>query len=110
MTFKKFTVYWTKIAQDDLIEILEYISLDSQNIAEEIFEKIKKQTIKLENFPERGRTVPELGFHNINNYRELIITPWRIIYRIEERKVYILSVIDSRRNFEDIILKRIMRT
>jgi addiction module RelE/StbE family toxin len=110
MITKKYTVYWSKIAQDDLIEIIEYISLDSYNIAEDIFKKIKKQTIKLENFPERGRTVPELDFHNINNYRELIITPWRIIYRIEEHKVYILAVIDSRRNFEDIILKRLMRT
>jgi len=109
MTSKKYTVYWTKIAQDDFIEIIEYISLDSQSIAEEIFEKIKKHTMKLENFPERGRIVPELDFHNINNYRELIITPWRIIYRIEEQKVYILSMIDSRRNFEDIILKRLMR-
>lgn len=109
MTSKKYTVYWTKIAQDDFIEIIEYISLDSQNIAEEIFEKIKKQTMKLESFPERGRIVPELDFHNINNYRELIITPWRIIYRIEEQKVYILSMIDSRRNFEDIILKRLLR-
>ena len=110
MTSKKYTVYWTKIAQDDLIEIIEYITLDSLNTAEEIFEKIKKQTIKLENFPERGRTVPELDFHNISNYRELIITPWRIVYRIEEQKVYILSMIDSRRNFEDIILKRLLRT
>ena len=109
MTSKKYTVYWSKIAQDDLIEIIEYISLDSQSIAEEIFEKIKKQTMKLESFPERGRIVPELDFHNINNYRELIVTPWRIIYRIEEQKVYILSMIDSRRNFEDIILKRLMR-
>jgi len=110
MISKQYTVYWSKIAQDDLLEIIEYISLDSYNIAEEIFEKIKKQTIKLENFPERGRTVPELDFHNINNYRELIIVPWRIIYRIEEHKVYILAVIDSRRNFEDIILKRLTRT
>ena len=109
MTSKKYTVYWSKIAQDDLIEIIEYISLDSQSIAEEIFEKIKKQTMKLESFPERGRIVPELDFHNINNYRELIVTPWRIIYRIEEQKVYILSMIDSRRNFEDIILKKLMR-
>jgi len=83
MTSKKYTVYWTKIAQDDLIEIIEYISLDNLNTAEEIFEKFKKQTIKLENFPERGRKVPELDFHNISNYRELGITPWRIIYRIE---------------------------
>ncbi len=110
MTSTKYTVYWTKIAQDDLIEIIEYISLDSLNTAEEIFGKIKKQTIKLENSPERGRIVPELDFHNISNYRELIITPWRIVYRIEEQKVYILSMIDSRRNFEDIILKRLLRT
>ena len=109
MTSKKYTVYWTKIAQDDLIEIIEYISLDNLNTAEEIFEKFKKQTIKLENFPERGRTVPELDFHNISNYRELIITPWRIVYRIEGQKVHILSMIDSRRNFEDIILKRLLR-
>lgn len=109
MTSKKYTVYWTKIAQDDLIEIIEYISLDSLDTAEEIFEKIKKQTIKLESFPERGRSVPELDFHNISNYRELIITPWRIVYRIEEQKVYILAMIDSRRNFEDIILKRLIR-
>jgi toxin ParE1/3/4 len=109
MASKKYTVYWTKVAQDDLIKIIEYISLDSINTAEEIFKNIKNQTIKLEKFPERGRTVPELDFHNISNYRELIITPWRIIYRIEEQKVYILSMIDSRRNFEDIILKRLIR-
>jgi len=110
MISKKYTVYWSKSAQVDLIEMIEYISLDSYNIAEEIFEKIKKQTIKLEKFPERERTIPELNFYNITNYRELIKTPWRIIYRIEEHKVYILAVIDSRRNFEDIILKRLLRT
>ncbi len=110
MISKKYTVYWSKVAQEDLIKIIEYISVDSFNIAEEIFEKIKKQTIKLENFPDRGRTVPELDLHNISNYRELITTPWRIIYRIEEHKVYILAVIDSGRNFEDIILKRLLRT
>jgi len=110
MASKRYTVYWSKIAQDDLVDIIEYISLDSYENAEVIFKKIKEQTVKLESFPERGRTVPELEFHNITNYREIIITPWRIIYRIEEQKVYVLSVIDSRRNFEDIILKRIMRS
>ena len=109
MASKRYTVYWSKIAQDDLVEIIEYIALDSYDNAEVIFKKIKEQTVKLESFPERGRTVPELEFHNINNYRELIVVPWRIIYRIEEQKVYILAVIDSRRNFEDIILKRIMK-
>ena len=110
MGSKRYTVHWSKIAQHDLVGIIEYIALDSYDNAEAILKKIKEQTVKLESFPERGRTVPELEFHSINNYRELIITPWRIIYRIEEQKVYVLAVIDSRRNFEDIILKRIMRT
>jgi toxin ParE1/3/4 len=40
-------------------------------------------------------------------YRELIIVPWRIIYRVAENKIYVLSVLDSRQNVEDILLKRL---
>jgi hypothetical protein len=39
-------------------------------------------------------------------YRELIELPWRIIYKIEEDKVFVLAVIDGRRNMEDILLDR----
>jgi plasmid stabilization system protein ParE len=63
MASKRYTVYWSKIAQDDLVETIEYISLDSCDNAETIFKKIKEQTVKLEILPERGRTVPELEFH-----------------------------------------------
>jgi len=41
-------------------------------------------------------------------YRELVIPPWRLIYRIDERKIYVLSVIDSRQNVEDILLNRLI--
>ena len=58
-------------------------------------------------FPERGRIVPELRDQGILQYRELIIPPWRILYRISEKRVYVLSVFDSRRNIEDILLKRL---
>jgi plasmid stabilization system protein ParE len=109
MSSKKFTVFWTKIAQDDFIEIIGHIALDSLANAETIFKNIKEHSIKLENFPERGRIVPELKYHNINNYQELIIHPWRLLYRIEDRKVYIIALFDSRRNLEDILLNRITR-
>jgi hypothetical protein len=38
----------------------------------------------------------------------LIVPPWRIIYRISEMKVYVLSVLDARQNVEDILLKRLI--
>ena len=56
--------------------------------------------------PLKGRIVPELRFFNILSYREMIYPPWRIIYRIMEDKVWILAVIDVRRNMEDILLER----
>ncbi|MDO8957925.1 MAG: type II toxin-antitoxin system RelE/ParE family toxin, partial [Deltaproteobacteria bacterium] len=58
--------------------------------------------------PERGRIIPELREQGIAQYRELIIPPWRMIYRISEKTVHVLSVLDSRQNIEDILLKRLI--
>ena len=41
--------------------------------------------------------------------RELIESPWRILYRIEADTVYVLAVIDARRNVEDLLLDRFVR-
>jgi len=106
---KTYKVQWAGIAEEDLKNIVLYIAEDSPTNARTIFEKIKEKASSLTLFPERGRTVPELQDHGIFLYRELIHTPWRIIYRIESSKVYILSVIDSRQNLEDILLKRLIK-
>jgi len=38
----------------------------------------------------------------------LVITPWRLIYKIVERKIFVLAMIDSRQNVEDILLNRLI--
>jgi toxin ParE1/3/4 len=58
--------------------------------------------------PEGGRLVPELRVQGISIYRELIVAPWRVIYRIVEHKIYILVVLDAQRNIEDTLLKRLI--
>ena len=63
----------------------------------------------LKNYPEQGRIVPELADQNIMKYRELIISPRRLMYKVEEDLIYIMAVIDGRRNIEDILLKRQLR-
>ncbi len=101
-------VVWTSVAENDLKEIIEYISVDSPHNALNILRKIKKKASSLYTLPERGRIVPELQDQGILQYRELIVQPWRLIYRIAEQKIFVLSVIDSRRNVEDILLKRLI--
>ena len=88
--------------------IIEYIAGDSPSNAFEIFKKIKQKSSNLYTFPDKGRIVPELQDQGIILYRKLIVPPWRIIYRISEKAVYVLSVLDSRQNVEDILLKRLI--
>jgi toxin ParE1/3/4 len=104
----KYEIIWTNVAENDLKEIIEYISIDSYHNALAILKDIKQSASNLYTFPERGRIVPELQAQGILQYRELIIPPWRLIYRIDEQKIYVLSVIDSRRNVEDILLSRLV--
>jgi toxin ParE1/3/4 len=109
MSRSVYSVYWADIAHKDLEGIVDYIALESVDNALNILYRIKEKAESLITFPERGRIVPELQFHNIENYRELIQTPWRIIYRIDTNKVYVIAIFDGRRNIEDILLERLIK-
>ena len=101
-------VFWTGVAENDLKQIISYISIRNPYNAQKILKNIKSKASSLYNFPERGRIVPELQEQGISQYRELIISPWRLIYRIAEKEIYVLSLLDSRQNVEDILLKRLI--
>ena len=104
----KYKIIWPNVAENDLKNIIEYISVNSPQNALKILKKIKQKATNLYTLPERGRIVPELQDQGVLQYRELVIPPWRLLYRIGERKVFVLSVIDSRQNVEDILLKRLI--
>jgi len=100
---QKYDIIWAGVAENDLKEIIEYIATDSPANALKTLKKIKQKASSL-----YGRIVPELQDQGVLLYRELIVPPWRIIYRISEMKVYVLSVLDARQNLEDILLKRLI--
>jgi len=102
-------VYWSNAGRADLVEIVEYIAQDSPQTALKVLEALEKETKKLSRFPNNGRIIPELKKHNVYKYREFIHAPWRIFYKIEETNVFILAVIDGRRNVEDLLLTRQLR-
>jgi len=106
---KKYKVEWAAVAEGDLKQIIDYIAMDSPGNALQILEKIRHKASALYTLPERGRVVPELQGQGINIYRELIVNPWRIVYRITDTTVYILSINDSRQNVEDILLNRFLK-
>ncbi len=104
-----FAILWAAVAENDLLGIVDLIADDDPGAALVILNKIRSRTAKLGHSPKRGRIVPELLRQGISRYREIVVKPWRVIYRIEEKTVYVVSVIDGRRNVEDILLARLLK-
>ena len=99
----------SQFAEDDLNEIAEYYFSLSQNYVEKAISEFEENVMSLKNHPKSGRVVPELEKQGILQYRELIQGYYRIIYEISDDKVIIHTIIDGRRNFEDIIISKLSR-
>ena len=78
---------WTEPAVNDLRGIHEYIGQDSRFYAEQFVERLILASL--------GRMVPEAGTESI---RELLFQAYRIIYRLEQERVYILAGIHGSRD------------
>lgn len=102
-------VFWTNEAGLDLEEIIEYISQDKITSAISLYKTIKSKCLLLKNNPDKYRIVPELFDLGITNFREIVHSPYRIIYRITLQEVHIIAVVDSRRDFETFIFNRLLR-
>ncbi len=109
MARRSFRVQWAEAAARDLEELISYVAADSPLNAERILDKLEKRAQTLESTPVRGRVVPELAHFGIRNWRELIVKPYRIIYRIDEDTVNVLAVLDGRRDLQDLLLERLIR-
>ena len=105
---KKYRIKWAAPAREDINEIIDYISQTNINYAIKILDKIEDNVKQLDMLPERYRIVPELERYGYFLYREMIVDYWRIIYKIENDFVYIMLIVDSRRNLEDLIIKKIV--
>ena len=99
----------SRFAEDDLNEIVEYYFPLSQNYVEKVILEFEEDVMSLKEYPKSGRIVPELEKQGILQYRELIQGYYRIIYEISDDKVIVHTIIDGRRNFEDIIISKLSR-
>ncbi len=102
-----FDVIWSGAAEKDFRQIIGYIGRENPVNASKVFERIKQKASELVSMPERGRIVPELERQGIRHYRELVFSPWRLIYRISGNEVLVFCLVDSRRNVEDVLLDRL---
>jgi len=91
---KKYQVNLSQQAQNDLEHIFYYIADDSINNAKNFIAQLENKIYSLEEFPYRHPLIPENEFFN-TDYRHLNYKKYRIVYRVTEKSVFILRVVNG---------------
>ncbi|SFS56824.1 type II toxin-antitoxin system RelE/ParE family toxin [Paenibacillus sp. 453mf] len=85
---------WSPRSLKDLEIIYEYIKQDSIEQAREFVNELIYETSTIIDFPYKGRLVPEL---NRDEVREKIYKSYRIIYRITETNIELVTFLHQSR-------------
>ena len=105
----KVTVFLTEDAERDLADIYDYIAAsDAPMKADHVLDRIAQTLDSLAELPERGIFPHELAALGIREYRELFFKPYRIIYRVAEKRVYVYLISDGRRDMRQLLERRLL--
>ena len=105
----EYKVELTKTAQSDLFDIYFFVALnDSFNKADKLIKRLKDKCKTLHKFPKRGSKINEL-YEERPDLMQVICSPYNIIYKVENNKVFILAILDGRRNLQQELQDRILR-
>ena len=94
---------WTEPALLDLNEVAEYIALDDPAAASKVVQTVFDRVMRLSIYPNSGKRPSELPR---TPYREIVVPPCRIFYRVEEDAGFILYVMRSERLLHSFLLDR----
>ena len=107
----RYHVAWAPIAKADLDEILGYIAArDCVDAAIHVYDKLMDRIEKLVSHPDRCRIPPELSKLGVTDYRELAVAPYGVLFRVRGKTVGIVGVLDRRRDLEELLLQRVLRS
>jgi toxin ParE1/3/4 len=105
-----YKIYIIEDAEQDIIQIYNYVlSTESIPKAKNIIKEIEENCNSLKTLPKRGHYPPELEQFGIHEYREIHFKHFRIIYRIIDSNVYIHSILDGRRELQELLESRLLK-
>lgn len=103
-------VYLLSGAQQDLLELHRYVALhDSARKADRLIDNLYKACVRLKSMPDRGRVPPELERIGSRDFKEIILKPYRVIYKPTKNRILVYCILDGRRDLPDLLEERLLR-
>jgi toxin ParE1/3/4 len=109
MAVARYEVRLTQGAEDDLEALFDYVA-ETRSPAEAValLDKLLEKFGTLETFPDRGAIPKELEAIGISEFRQTLVPPYRLIYRVVARKVFIAVIADGRRDMQALLERRLL--
>jgi len=105
-----FQIFLTDDAERDLEDLYDFIEwCDVPGKADYVLDQIEKAFSSLSENPGRGAYPKELLAIGLREYREIFIKPYRIIYRVVDKNVYIMVIADGRRDMQTLLQRRLLQ-
>ena len=105
----RFDVQLTDHAAADLAEILDFVrERDGDLRAATLLTRFEQVVGDLSRFPSKGVVPRELVKLGTHEFRQVHFKPWRVVYRIEERVVFVMLIVDGRRNLGAVLARRLL--
>jgi plasmid stabilization system protein ParE len=89
---------WSPLADAQVDDAVAYIAADEPAAARAWLERLLERVRSLADYPDSGRMVPELQREDV---RELIVPPYRVIYRRTADAVEIAALRHGARHFDE---------
>lgn len=107
---KRYQVVLASVAEDDLAALVEHAQATAgAQVAAALLARLDRALGSLERHPIRGRVVPELRVRGIVVHHELVVAPYRIVYRTAGDEGWVLAVVDGRRDLDAMLFERARR-
>ena len=102
-------VLLTQGAEQDLAHLHRWVSVNrSEEQADGLFDQILAAVETPEQYPERGAPPKELTGLGMPQFRQMLVAPYRIIYRTVGAQVFILLIADGRRDMQSLLEQRLL--
>jgi toxin ParE1/3/4 len=106
----KYQVHVTGAAYRDLLDLYEYVAEnDAAENAERLLDQLRGSCAGLSHHPQRGHFTEELMRLGPRLCREIHLKPYRIVYRIAGREVFVIAIVDGRRDVQSLLERRLTR-
>ena len=105
----KFRVLLTAGAERDLEALYDYVARsDGVPQAHRLLDGLMDAADSLARFPGRGSHPKELAALGIQEYRQVLLKSYRLIYRVVDRQVLIYLIVDGRRDMQSVLARRLL--